>query len=249
MAATSSRREPAGGAARRPVRRRTVSQELVERLSAEIGRGRLKPGERLRSERDLSVAYDVSRASVREAIRTLESRGLVEGRHGRGTFVRTPSVEALVQIPAGPVPVTEEGVRQLYQVRLLLEPGIVRHAAEQASAADLTGLRRLMEKQEQGSESTRYTSDDDTRFHLALAGLTGNPLLVRLLEGVMTLLAVVREPALKAASASGLRLTLDGHRAITDALEARDADAAEAAMRAHLERAEALAVRVVQEQG
>src|SRR5438093_575436 len=132
MAAGHTRRRD-GTPAIHPVRRRSVSQELVDRLAAEISRGRLKPGERLRSERELSLAFDVSRASVREAIRTLESRGLVEGRHGRGTFVRAPSVEALVQIPAGPVPVTEEGVRQLFQVRELLEPGIARHAAERAS--------------------------------------------------------------------------------------------------------------------
>src|SRR4051812_19173444 len=152
---------------------------------AAFARGRLKPGERLRSERELSVTYDMSRASVREAIRTLESRGLVEGRHGRGTFVRAPSLEALVQIPAGPVPVTEEGVRQLHQVRDLLEPGIARYAAERASTAEIAALRRLMERQQTQGESTGYTSDDDTRFHLKLAQMSDNPLLVRLIEGVM----------------------------------------------------------------
>src|SRR5215212_4211942 len=86
----------------RPLRRRTLSEEIAAILAEQIARGHLKPGARLRSERDLSEAFAVSRSSVREAIKTLESRGLVQGRHGGGTFVCRQGLEALVRVPSGP---------------------------------------------------------------------------------------------------------------------------------------------------
>jgi DNA-binding FadR family transcriptional regulator len=235
-------------AAVRPIRRRNVSQEVVERLAAEIGIGRLRAGERLPSERDLSETYAVSRSSVREAIKTLESRGMVEGRQGKGTFVRAQGPETLVQLPPGPAPVNEIGVRQLFQVRELLEPGIARLAAEAARPADISALRRMLESQTPRVEAGRYTSDDDARFHIRLARITDNPVLIRLLQGVMTLLGAVREPALRAATGAGMKITLAGHWEVVRAIEQHDPDAAAAAMDRHLCGALQTAVRVVQEQ-
>jgi GntR family transcriptional repressor for pyruvate dehydrogenase complex len=239
-----------GGAPVRPIRRRNVSHELVERLQAEILSGRLQPGARLPSERELSERYGVSRSSVREAIKTLESRGLVEGRQGKGTFVRPQGLEHLVQPPAGPVSVNEAEVRHLFEVREILEPAIVRLAAARARRADFTALRRLLEQQVARVEAGTYSSDDDARFHVRLARITGNPVLIRLMEGVMHLLGVVREPALRAAAASGnLRVRLEGHWEVLRALEARDADAAAERVMQHLAAARALALRVLREQG
>lgn len=242
----SSNGSPRAGGVR-PIRRRNVSQEVVERLAADISHGRLKPGERLRSERGLSETFSVSRSSVREAIKTLESRGLVEGRQGKGTFVRRQGIETLVQLPPAPVPVNEERVVQLFEVRELLEPGIARLAAERARPADIASLRRLLEQQAARVETGRYTSDDDARFHVRVARITANPVLIRLLEGVMQLLAAVREPALRAATTAGLRVTLAGHWELVKGIEAHDPDAAAATAHHHLEGARATAIRVIRE--
>jgi GntR family transcriptional regulator, transcriptional repressor for pyruvate dehydrogenase complex len=232
----------------RPIRRRNVSQEVVERLASEIGQGRLKPGERLRSERDLSETYAVSRSSVREAIKTLESRGLVEGRQGKGTFVRTLGLETLIQLPAAPMLVNETAVRQLFEVRDLLEPGIARAAATRARPGDIAAIRRMLERHEERAEQGKFTSDDDARFHLRLARLTDNPVLIRLLEAVMSLLAVVREPALRAAAEAGMRVKLSPHWDILQAVEARDPDAAAVRMSQHLANARETAIRVIRQQ-
>jgi GntR family transcriptional repressor for pyruvate dehydrogenase complex len=231
----------------RPVRRRNISHTIAERLADQIRQGRRRPGERLPSERDLSEAFEVSRSSVREAIKTLESRGLVEGRQGEGTFVRRPSLEALVQVPAVPVSVTEREVLHLFEVREMLEPAVARTAAEQSSAADLAALRRMMQQQERMVENGRYSSDDDTRFHLRLVRITGNPVLIRLLEGVMHMLAVVREPALRAASTTGLRVTLAGHWDVVRAVEAHDPGLAAEKMADHLRGARATAIRSIRD--
>jgi GntR family transcriptional repressor for pyruvate dehydrogenase complex len=229
----------------RPLRRRNLSHEIASVLAEQIARGHLKPGERLRSERDLSEAFAVSRSSVREAIKTLESRGLVEGRQGGGTFVRSQGLETLVQVPAGPVSVTEAEVRYLYEVREMLDPGIARLAAERATTADVAALSRLLERHERRVAAGRYGSEEDTQFHLRLARISGNPVLLRLLEGVMRLLAEVREPALRAASNAGVRFSLEAHWQIVRAVESRDPDRAAAAAIDHHERALSTALAVV----
>jgi GntR family transcriptional repressor for pyruvate dehydrogenase complex len=244
---TAERRADHGTEALRPVRRRNLSHAIAEALAAEIAQGRLKAGERLRSERELSEVFAVSRSSVREAIKSLESRGLVEGRQGEGTFVRRLGLEALVQLPAVPVSVTEAEVAHLYEVRELLEPAVARRAAERATAADVRALRRSMARQERLVAAQRYTSDDDTRFHLAVARIAGNPILIRLLEGVMHLLAAVREPALRAAAEGGLRVSLAGHWELVCAIAAHDGDAAHAAALRHLAGARATALKILRQ--
>ncbi len=232
----------------RPVRRRNLSRAIADALAEEIARGRLKPGERLPSERDLSDAFAVGRSSVREAIKTLESRGLVEGRQGEGTFVRSLSLAALVQVPPVPVSVGETEVRRLFEVRTLLEPGIARLAAERVTNADIVALRRLLERQERLIAGGRYGSEDDARFHLRIARITGNPVFTRLLDGVMRLLADVREPALRAATTAGRRVNLAGHWEILGALEARDPVRAATCALRHLDGAEATALQILREQ-
>jgi GntR family transcriptional repressor for pyruvate dehydrogenase complex len=231
----------------RPLRRRNLSHEIASILAEQIAHGHLKPGERLRSERDLSESFAVSRSSVREAIKALESRGLVEGRQGGGTFVRSQGLEALVQVPAGPVSVTEAEVRSLYEVREMLDPGIARIAAERATAADIGALYRLLQRHERKVAAGRYGSDEDTQFHLRLARISGNPVLLPLLEGVMRLLAAVREPALRAAANAGVRFSLEAHWQIVRAVEARDPDRAAAAALHHDERARETALAVLRQ--
>ena len=229
----------------RPVRRRNLSQAVAEALAEEIAQGRLKPGERLRSERDLSAAFDVGRSSVREAIKALESRGLVEGRHGEGTFVRPQGLETLVRVPSGPVAVTEAEVRHLFEVRELLEPGIARLAAARARPAEINALRRMLERAERLVKAGGYTGEHDARFHVRVARITGNPVLIRLLEGIMRLLGEVRGPAFRSARAAGWHTRLDGHWQIVRALEVHDADAAAAAASQHLAGALATALAMI----
>ena len=211
-----------------------------------IEKGKLRPGERLQPERELSELFQVSRSTVREAFKTLESRGLIECRQGEGTFVRQQSLERLVQWSGAPISVTAHEVEQLYEVRDLIEPGIVALAAERISRRDLRTLRRMLERHEQRVREGRYSSVDDSIFHHHLVAATENPVLIRVLDGVMDVLDSVRDAALRAAT--GLRISIDGHWAIIAALEARDPDAARDAMAAHLLQARATLLRVLRDQ-
>jgi GntR family transcriptional repressor for pyruvate dehydrogenase complex len=227
----------------RPVRRTNLSAAIAERIAEQITQGKLPPGSRLQSERELSDLFGVGRSSIREAIKALESRGLVEGRQGEGRFVRAQDVAGLVQSPAGPVSVTQREVEQLYEARKIVEPGMAALAAQRASARELAAARRLLERHEERVAAGKYGGLEDSAFHARLAGMADNPLLARLLEAILQVLHATREPALR--SAQGLQFSLAGHWDVLRAIEAHDVDAASAAMLAHLGRAQTLAVEVV----
>lgn len=227
----------------RPVRRTNLSAAIAERIADQITQGKLPPGSRLQSERELSDLFGVGRSSIREAIKALESRGLVEGRQGEGRFVRAQHVAGLVQAPSGPVAVSEREVEQLYEARKIVEPGMAALAAERATSRDLAVARRLLDRHEERVVAGRYGGLEDSAFHARLAAMADNPLLARLLEAILQVLHATREPALR--SAQGLHFSLDGHWEVLRAVEARDPAAAHAAMLAHLGRAQSLAVEVV----
>ena len=128
-------RAAAGAGGLGPVRRTNLSAAIADRIAENIAQGKLPAGSRLQSERELSDLFGVGRSSIREAIKALESRGLVEGRQGEGRFVRAQDLSGLVQPPAGPLSVTEREVAQLYEARRIVEPAMAGLAAERASDA------------------------------------------------------------------------------------------------------------------
>jgi GntR family transcriptional repressor for pyruvate dehydrogenase complex len=230
-------------AAVRPVRRTNLSAAIADRIAEQIALGKLQPGCRLQSERELSDLFGVGRSSVREAIKALESRGVVEGRQGEGRFVRAQDVSGMVRALTGPVSVSEREVEQLYEARGIVEPGMAALAAQRAGGREVASVRRLLDKHEERVECGRYGGADDTLFHMKLAAMADNPLLARLLEGILAVLHATREPALR--SAPGLSISLAGHWEVVRAIESHDPDAARNAMTVHLGRARQLAVDVV----
>lgn len=234
---------PVDSAGLQPIRRTNLSAAIADRIAEQIVAGRLAAGSRLQSERELSDLFGVGRSSIREAIKSLESRGLVEGRQGEGRFVRAQDVAGLVRAPSGPVSVTERELIQLYEARTIVEPGMAALAAGRATRRDLTPLRRLLEQHELGVRKGRYGGAEDTAFHMKVAELADNPLLARLLEAILHMLHAAREPALR--SAGGLKISLEGHWQILRAIEAHDAAAVQAAALGHLQRAQETALAIV----
>jgi GntR family transcriptional repressor for pyruvate dehydrogenase complex len=228
---------------RSTLRRVNVSAEIARRIAEQIERGELTPGSRLRSERELSDLYGVGRSTIREAIKTLESRGLVEGRQGEGRFVRALQLSGIVQTPSGPVVVSEQEIRQLYEVRLIVEPAMAALAARRARRRDIVAVQRMLAQHAKLLERGRYGGAEDNAFHLRLAAMAENPLLSRLLEAVLHVLHTHREPALRAGPPR--TLSLEGHRAILAAVAAGDAEGARAAMIEHLSRARETAVSII----
>src|SRR3977135_2953685 len=116
-----------------PIKSTRIYQESARQVKSMIAEGRLKGGDRLPPERELADKFVVSRPSVREALRALESLGLVEIRPGEGTFVREVSVESLIEPLALVMASQREAIGELFEARQMIEPGRAGHTTPQAS--------------------------------------------------------------------------------------------------------------------
>src|SRR3990167_6105938 len=139
------RREPEMDVA--PIRSTRIYEEIVRQVKQMITEGRLKSGDQLPPERDLAEKFRVSRTSVREALRALESLGLLEIRPGEGTFVREVSVEALIEPLALLMVSQRETIGELFEARRVLEPAIAALAAARATPEEVQEMERILEEQ------------------------------------------------------------------------------------------------------
>src|SRR5919204_6005530 len=130
-----------------PIKSTRIYQEIVRQVKAMIAEGRLKSGDQLPPERDLAEKFVVSRSSVREALRALESLGLIEIRPGEGTFVRGVSVESLIEPLALVMASQREAIGELFEARRLLEPGIAALAASRATPEEGSEMDRILDDQ------------------------------------------------------------------------------------------------------
>lgn len=213
-------------------RRRTqsVSMEIAAYLEARITSGELRPGDRFPAERELAQSMSVSRTSLREAMRELEAKHLVERTPGRGTVVTEPygEVTDLVRELSG----SYQEIRNVTELRRLIEPGIAGLAALRARPSNLMRLEDVLRRSNENlmaAESLRL----DLEFHESLAHAAQNPLLTTLITMSSRWTEDVRRHS--HATTQGRRTSLEGHRAILQSVASHDADAAEAAMRRHLD--------------
>lgn len=218
-----------------PIRRTKIYQEIARRLEQQILDGRLQPGDALPSERELMERHGVGRPAVREALLSLEKAGLIAIQNGERARVVSPSAASLVGelgSAARYLLSRSEGVRQFQQARLFFEVGLVRHAAERATEADDRRLAAALAANEEALADMARFARTDLEFHFVLAEIPGNPIFVALHTALAEWLTEQRESTLQIKGAA--RRAFKSHRAIYKAVEARDADAAEAAMREHL---------------
>ncbi len=216
----------------RVVRKTRVSEEIIGQVRDLITSGRLKVGDRLPAERELAKILQVGRSTVREAIRALESLGILQARPGEGTF--------LVSNPAEqkPDPITAnafkswENQRKLFEVRMVIEPDLAALAARRASPEQIGKMREILHEQEASIKRGDIGIKADTSFHFLLAEAAGNEILLRIMDSLMALLHETREASLHTSGRSAT--SLKQHKAIVRAIEARDPAAAERRMREHI---------------
>jgi len=218
-----------------PLARRTYVAEAIRTIKDMILDGRLAPGQRLPPERSLSEALGVSRPTVREAIRSLQAMNILESRHGAGTFVASLSVDELLRPLQFVLSLAGGGLDHLFEVRLLLEPGAAALAAARASEEQVAGLRDCAARAEaEAVENAEAMLLLDTELHERIVEASGNPLLQHLWAATSALGAESRAYTVRL---PGVRpQTITEHHAIVDAIAARDAAAAEAAMTEHITR-------------
>ena len=211
----------------------TVARDIAVR----IHQGEWTPGERLPSERKLSELFEVSRSCMREAIHTLAEQQVVETRRGAGTFVAEPDESALSARLAKVVPLKNERLMEIFDVRRIIEPQIAARAARHITHRQLLHLKLLVYEQEKRALDGESTVDIDQEFHLCLAEASGNSILLSVVKNLTSVLSESRGQALQTRARG--RISVRSHVAVIDALERGDSEGAERAMRLHLEKVEA----------
>jgi len=218
-----------------------VYEEVARQIERLIADGRFKPGDKLPPERDLAETFQVSRSSVRDAIRTLEVLGLVEPRHGEGTVVCDLSPDLLVTPLSAMLVRKRELVGELLDVRRMIEPPLAARAAIRVSPEEIAYLEDILRRQKEKVRRGELAIEEDSEFHYAIATATKNSVVLKVLDVLMDLLRESRERTLQVPGR--LQKSFAGHRRILSAIKRRDAAAAEAAMQRHLEEIEEIVLK------
>jgi GntR family transcriptional regulator, transcriptional repressor for pyruvate dehydrogenase complex len=224
------------------VRRNKVYEEVAKQIERLILK-KLKPGDKLPSERELAEILQVSRSSIRDAIRSLELVGLVEPRQGAGTIVRERSPESSVNPFTDTLKRRQELVTELLDFRKMLEPPLAARAATHASAEDISEMEEILQRQEEKQDQGNVASAEDAEFHYSIALASGNSVVLKVIDTLMDLLRETRENSLQVLGRS--QKSLAGHRRILAAIKRHDAEAAKAAMRRHIEDVEEIVLSKV----
>ena len=221
-----------------PVRKTKVYAEVAAQIHRLIADGRLKPGDRLPPERELAEVFGVSRTSVRDAIRVLETRGLVEPRHGEGTVVKRIPIDVIVGPLADALSSSKDLTADLFDMRKMLEPPLARAAAFRATEDDVRALEEIVARQRARVLAGQIAVDEDHAFHYRIATAAKNQVLLRTMDVLMDLL---RESRVRSLQGPGrAEISLEGHRRILDAIRRRDPEGAAERMRAHIEEIETI---------
>jgi len=208
-------------------------EQIVQQIEDSILKGALQAGAQLPAERDLAHQFGVSRTSVREAMKTLREKGLVEAYAGRGTFVTNGSARSMRQtldrVMRGD---PSEGAVQLVEVREILEPEIAALAAQRSDEDARSAMRESIAVMDAARLDAEAFIEGDLDFHLALAEAAANPLILSLIDSIVSLL---REQRMRTYYIEGgAERGQYHHKRIMEAIDHRDPQGAREAMRAHL---------------
>ncbi len=216
----------------------TLSQKIERNIERAIREKKLPIGSKLPSERELCEMFAVSRTALREALRRLSARGLIEIRKGSGMVVTKINMKDAIDSLNlyYDLKFDMNLISQIIELRLAFEPEIAKMAAVNRKKEHLETLEKnLAEFAECDPDNTQLESDLDNKFHLNVARATGNPFVIVTMEPVHNLLPRMRN-FIYANIDGEKEITLGYHKEIVNAIRERDSDRAYEKMQAHLDR-------------
>ena len=221
-----------------PIKRSRLSEQVLDRIKTAIKNGTYKPGDQLPNERDLAEQLQVSRASVREALRTLGNMGFIESYVGvnGGTYVKEITIDGIIDPVSEMLGSEHHIILEMLDFRLVIETEYARIAAEQRRPEDLAKIRESLSLMEQEIEQKEIGLGGDNAFHEAIALATHNSVFLKMLQVSKGLLSRTRETTLSIKGQP--TMSLEDHWKIYRAIEAGDADNAALQMCAHLKKAQ-----------
>ncbi len=218
-----------------PIERRKVYELIAEHLLHQISERSLKPGDALPTERELADSYRVGRSSVREALRMLESKGLIRP-SGNGAFAVADYDNPLSHSLHFLLSLEETSLLEIYEVRKIMEVEAAGLAAARRTDRDLAQMSEAIGEMTSGLASQDRYIDADLRFHLAVAAATGNRIALRMMHAIRDLLHRALASIYHIPGSPERSITQ--HREILAAIASGDAESARQRMREHLLRVE-----------
>jgi len=219
-----------------PLKREPLTGQIADHIQTMITEGELEPGTRLPAGRELALRFGVSRATLSEAVRLLEDRGLVQRKVGSGTYVTDKSRSAFVESMERLFVRSNGDLEDLVAYREILEPGVAALAALCAKPEALVTIKQHMEEAEAAWRSGEHEHHvaADAAFHEALAAATGNEMVIAASTGIQNLLRTAIGAQHRASGDRDFETGVLSHRPVYEAITAHDADRARAAMVEHM---------------
>ena len=210
-------------------------RQVVSQFQAQVRAGNLRSGDRLPPEREMAVQFGVGRNSIREAMRELDLLGLIDSRHGEGTFVAAPSAETIAKPFRAVIELSSTASESVMEFRHAVEPGVAALAAKNITEEGVAALQEaLLDFEAAVHEERPDVREADANFHLMTGEVTGNPTVIGVHSALYSLLKDFRAN-LSSSSYDPGDCAVAGHRRIFDAIVAGDRVAAARAMREHLD--------------
>jgi GntR family transcriptional repressor for pyruvate dehydrogenase complex len=217
-----------------PIQRVSLVGTVAEQIRGFIEQGPLKAGDRLPSEAELARQLGVSRSVVREALGRLETMGLLSSRQGRGSFVgNRHSLADYVKLVRSVMALSPRELLEFVKFRRAVECYAAREAALLATADDLAALETLLFQMDRPGQEYRATIRLDFEFHRKIVNITGNQLMRNVMGLIHEIIIAIMEQT--TSQPRDRRGSRRHHRAIFEAIRAGDPEAAESAMRTHLD--------------
>lgn len=214
-----------------------IAEIIREKIEEMIKRGEVRPGEKLDSVVALSEKFDVSRSAVREALSALRAVGIVTIRQGEGTFVNQYDFSTITEMMNSRTLISRQEMKELFEVRHVLEKGASELAAVRRSEEDLERMHTALEQMMQADGTDDLGEQADVRFHLAIVEASGNTLLTQMMGRLSDTMQKTMYETRKAwlfSEKRSFRRLLDEHQQIYTAINEQDPEAAAEAMSAHL---------------
>jgi GntR family transcriptional repressor for pyruvate dehydrogenase complex len=227
------------------VRKVRVREEIVSQIRTLIEEGKLQPGDRLPPERELCELFNVSRHSVREALRALERSRMINSIPGSGNYIAMNESDAAKGMIASYLFDKKDELTEIFQIRQIIEPQVARLAARNARKKNLDQLNRLMEKNKallsQKTIDQKKFSNLDKELHLEIARATQSSIIPKLVERISDLFSESRHESIL--SESRMKVSCQGHIDLIRAILEKNENNASELMETHLKNVEAEAIR------
>jgi DNA-binding FadR family transcriptional regulator len=163
-------------------RKQPIYEVAQQEIKAFILRNNLKPGDSLPPEAELARQLGISRNSLREAVKALESLGVLDARAGVGLFVRGFSFDPLLENLAYGLRIGSKDLRDIFEIRYHLEYSMAERAIQSVTPEQIAHLRAILERMHSAAQAGRYSAEDDRAFHQALWENVDNTILSKLLD-------------------------------------------------------------------